>query len=144
MVTSKAPQHPITGNRQIVEISPYTITVSSASWGLNCLQLYNKKTGNNSYGNTQQNYKYEESSSGVNLDKIKDNNVIYNVSKLCNGKARCEIPINTDALGEDPLPNCVPKKLLIEYRCFAIDRMRTASSEYDSLIIDCDKLLERK
>ena len=109
--------------------SSYSITVERASWGLNCNSVYNDKYNSPS--------KSEEANSNV----TKEDNVLYKVSILCNGKSKCDIPINTDVLGADPFPGCGYKNLQIEYRCFSVDRLRKGKAAEGFLIIDCDKEL---
>ena len=65
--------------------------------------------------------------------------MLYSISNLCNGKNKCDILIDSNALGGDPLPTCGYKILEIEYRCFTIDRIRKASANDGVLTIDCDK-----
>ena len=78
----------------------------------------------------------------VDLSKIKEDNVRSAVSNLCNGKAVCDIPLDTATLGDDPLPICGSKILQIEYRCFSIDKLRIAKAATGAISIDCDKQLK--
>ena len=117
-------------------ISPYSITVSSASWGLNCRDYYARRN----YGKTQgYNNQDDIDAIAAALSKIKENNVLYKVSQLCNDKSQCEIAISTSVLGDDPIPNCGYKELRVEYRCFAVDRLRRAKSANDAIRINCDQ-----
>lgn len=107
----------------VVKTSPYAISIENASWGLNCKIV---------------------SSGGDNVKPdnaidIKENNVIYPVSRMCNGNSRCEIPLDSNYLGE-PMAGCA-KILEVEYRCYNIDRMRTARASDGVMTIDCDKQL---
>lgn len=114
-------------------ISAYNITISRASWGLNCKPFSATKTYNKNPAAS--NIDEELNDSG----KIKNNNVIYSVSKLCNGKPKCDILIDPTVLGEDPFPSCAYKELQVEYRCFSIDYLRKAKTMDGILTIDCDK-----
>ncbi len=119
-----------------VVVSPYSITISSASWGLNCRDYYTKRN----YGKTQgYNNADDDDALATALSKIKENNVLYKVSQLCNDKSQCEIAISTSVLGDDPLPNCGYKELRVEYRCFAVDRLRKAKSANETIRINCDQ-----
>ncbi|MEQ1705600.1 MAG: hypothetical protein ABL867_06450, partial [Rickettsiales bacterium] len=95
----------------IVKKSPYSITIENASWGMNC-----------------QNFPQPErdDSQGGNTISIKENNVIYPISRLCNGNPRCDIAVDSNFLGE-PMVSC-PKTLEVEYRCFNIDRLRKSKA----------------
>ena len=116
---------------QPLVISPYTITISRASWGLNC-RVDSENESNNDL---------DTSFGDVNAGKIKDNNVFSSISQLCNKKSRCDIVIDPRVLGEDPLPTCMYKELQIEYRCFSVDRLRKLKATEGIAIIDCDKQL---
>ncbi|MEZ5691484.1 MAG: hypothetical protein R3D71_07460 [Rickettsiales bacterium] len=116
-------------------LSPYKIVIERASWGLNCLKskLYQKQN------NTENSYNYYDDSN--DKGNRKENNVLYRVSQLCNGKSKCDFPINTYNLGEDPFPTCGYKILHVEYRCFEIDRLRVLETKNNQLNIDCDAML---
>lgn len=107
--------------------SKYTIMIERASWGLNCRTSTDKSVGGN----------YVQSNN--NDTEIKENNVLYRVSQLCNGKSKCDILIDPAVLGNDPFPNCGYKALQVEYRCFSIDRLRNSTVSGGILTIDCDK-----
>ncbi len=107
-------------------ISPYYITVIRASWGLNCLE----KANNYSENTSPQPY-------ADNSTPIKEDNVLLRVSAICNGKPTCQIPLNSNALGADPMPNC-SKTLQVDYRCFAVDRLRIGKADSGVLGIDCE------
>jgi hypothetical protein len=113
---------------QAVSNSPYTISIEQASWGANCQSPFSSSNNNddNSYEKTNQ-------------LKSRENNVLYNVSQLCNAKSKCNIPINQNFLGQDPLPSCGYKTLLVEYRCFSVDRLRKLEEREGIMSIDCDK-----
>lgn len=108
----------------VVHKSGYTITIENASWGMNC---------KNTPQPEQDEVRVE------NPIALTDNNVIYPVSRLCNGNSRCEIPVDSNTLGE-PMRSCF-KLLEVEYRCFNIDKLRKAKSSSGVLAIDCDQLL---
>lgn len=97
--------------KSLVENSPYAIKIEHAHWGLNCHTSENK-----------------------NVD-----NVLNRVSQICNGQSKCDILINTNMLGEDPVPNCGYKILQVEYRCFSVDRLHSIKAKEGGLSIDCDK-----
>jgi len=112
----------------VVETSPYKISIERADWGANCKNIVaNKRTDN-----------YLQPS---DPRKSTENNVLEPVKNICNDKPACDIPISGDALGGDPLPECGYKILQVEYRCFAIDRLRISKASEGSIVIDCDKLL---
>ena len=99
----------------IIQQSPtsqYNISIAHASWGMNCRTSFSYAGGIDAMGQVD---------NDVDLSKIKEDNVRSAVSNLCNGKAVCDIPLDTATLGDDPLPICGSKILQIEYRCFSID-----------------------
>lgn len=104
-----------------VERSPYTITIERASWGENCNSIIDKNKSDDA------------------VSTVRDNNVIYKVSRLCNGKPNCDISINSSSLGDDPMPGCLYKVLQVEYRCFSVDRLRKESASEGTININCDK-----
>ncbi len=118
---------PQSNTPSLIKGSPYTITIERASWGANC-HIAPTDKNNNSY----------LQSDDVNK-KTKENNVIKSVAQLCNGKAKCDILINPNTLGEDPFPACMYKILQVEYRCFSVDRLRKKEATEGVLAIDCDK-----
>jgi len=115
---------------QTLVISPYAISIYTASWGLNCREF--TKNGADTEYNTTNN---------ADIDKLRENNVLYQLSKICNGKPSCNIAVSPTMLGEDPMPSCGYKELQIEYRCFSVDRLRKIKTDESSVIIDCDKQL---
>ncbi len=127
-MSHKLAPHPETPS--LIKASPYKITIERASWGMNCQTA--KPTDQN-------NPTYLESDD--TRHKIKENNVLDNVSTLCNGLSQCDVLINPNVLGEDPIPTCMHKILQVEYRCFSVDRLRKISAKEDVLSIDCDKQL---
>ncbi len=131
MATEKQPV--VVSSEQSAPISAYNLTISSASWGLNCKALYTNRINSKNSANNN----FDEESD--EREKIKDNNVLYIVSQLCNGKPKCEIPIDPSVLGEDPFPSCGYKELQVEYRCFSVDKLRRMKATDGILTIDCDK-----
>jgi hypothetical protein len=115
--------------------SPYSITVIHASWGLNCRNSYVART-------TPQKddpFAYKPGTES----KLEEDNVLSIVSKLCDGKLKCTIPISPQALGGDPMPECGDKSLDVEYRCFSFDRPWLVQSSFKSLDIDCSSAASR-
>ncbi len=112
--------------------SPYTINIERASWGLNCLAYTKNKNTDN--------YMQPDPAN----TKLKENNVLSAVSRLCNVKSKCDIPIDPNVLGEDPAPSCGYKVLQVEYRCFNIDRLRSEKASEGVISIDCDKNLSNQ
>lgn len=108
-------------------LSPYIISIERASWGANCQSPFSENNGS------------DNSSKSSNQLKNMDNNVLYNVSQLCNAKSKCDIPIDQNFLGQDPLPSCGYKKLSVEYRCFSVDRLHKQEEREGIMRIDCDK-----
>lgn len=108
----------------VVKKSPYTITIENASWGMNCLHFPQPE--------------HDDTKSGNTID-LKENNVIYPISRLCNGNPKCDIAVDSNFLGE-PMVAC-PKALEVEYRCFNVDRLRKAKASDGIITIDCDKQL---
>lgn len=111
---------------QNIETSPYSINITRASWGLNCEPNHVNMNDVSDY--------YQSNSA----KKIKENNLLEAVKNICEGKSKCDIAIDTAVLGEDPAPSCLYKELSIEYRCFAIDRLRTTKRSGGTISINCD------
>lgn len=119
------------------EVSDYYISVAHASWGVNCST--NRVAGEAADTNAH----YRADSEAAEASKTKEDNVILAVSNLCNGRSKCIITPTPDVLGDDPAPNCPNKTIKVDYRCFAIDRLRTAQSTAgNALSIDCEKQLK--
>ena len=93
--------------------SNYAITVSHASWGLNC-PLY--ANGNNVLDRAY----VKKSANGEALPK--QDNVLQVIASTCNGATDCTIAISDDAFPGIAPTECVNKKLEVEYRCFSYDR----------------------
>lgn len=116
---------PLPGLQQTT--SPYSISISQASWGLNCRPSPSH---------------FEATSGGFAVDsstglKLAPGNVQANVAELCDGKPRCEIPLNFQPAGKDPAPDCPEKELEVEYRCFSFDRPWRIRSTSAPMVIDC-------
>lgn len=92
---------------------PRLIAVTHASLGLNCrnIAITNEATPHDAF-----------SSSKPQNPKLSEDNVFSAVSLKCNGSTECTIAVDDPELGEDPAPDCTPKTLEIEYRCFSYDR----------------------
>jgi len=90
----------------------YSIAITHASWGLNC-----KNTAVNS-DNSREAFLNK---SGAN-NKLHADNVLSQVSHLCNGATSCNVKGDETTFGSDPAPDCNDKMLEIEYRCFSYDR----------------------
>lgn len=91
------------------------ITITHASLGLNCRQF----------------------SANTNNLNIAPDNVLELISKKCSGLTECTIALETGELGEDTAPDCKPKTLEVEYRCFSYDRPRQLKATTGSLQLKC-------
>jgi len=113
----------------VIEPKPaaHVITVSHASWGVGCHELISPNTTAT-----------RDPFAGSNDNKIHPDNVLKAVAALCNGKPTCDVSIDPAVLGEDPLPNCAPKTLEIEYRCFSYDRPWIVKGTDGSVNLHCD------
>ncbi len=120
--------------KSIETISPYSVSIIHATWGINCRDYYAPNTATK-----DDPFKKSPDSNS----KLREDNVLEAVSKLCSGKLKCSIPINEKALGSDPAPDCSGKVLKVEYRCFSFDRPWIAESDGKKLDIDCSKAEER-
>jgi len=106
------------------------VSVFTASWGLNCnseiTRLRSQAVTINPDGSAQ-----------PRPELVTPNNVLLPVGEICNGRLRCNFPVNAAVLGVDPLLSCY-KELEVSYRCFSIDRLWTKKfSQGDTLSIDC-------
>lgn len=110
--------------------SPYSITIISASLGLNCSKMgfVNEQSSRDPFAN----------SNPPSSNDLKLNNVLPKVSELCNGKVRCEIKNSEAILGINTKTFCINKQLEVEYRCFSFDRpwVLKALAE-ETIAIDC-------
>jgi hypothetical protein len=114
---------------QEAAVIPHVISIIHASWGMNCKDIAIVQDGmpQDAFGNPQT----------VN-PKIKLDNVFGPVSMECNGKTECEIQADDAKLGEDPAPECTPKTLEIEYRCFSYDRPWRVKASSGPLKLKCE------
>jgi len=118
--------------------SPYFINIVRASWGLNCIESL--KYMNEYSEGREAGY---NAGNSIDFSKVKENNVLTAVSNICNDKSSCVFPIDISALGEDPLPSCGNKVLQVDYRCFSVDKLRSANEiSGGNLSVDCDKQLK--
>ncbi|MBY0355322.1 MAG: hypothetical protein K2Q12_06275, partial [Rickettsiales bacterium] len=88
------------------------LQIDSASWGMNCMQFASRIPP----------FKPTKEDEVAPLPLRRDN-VLRVVSRLCNGNESCEIAINEETLGRDPIMNCT-KELRVEYRCEEMERVR--------------------
>lgn len=114
---------------QEIPVVPRVISITHASWGLNCknIAIIQEGTPQDAFGNPQT----------VNT-KLKEDNVFGPVSLECNGKTECEIQADGSTLGDDPAPECTPKMLEIEYRCFSYDRPWRVKASSGPLKLKCE------
>ena len=121
-------QKPAQAPAQGSVVSRYSISISQASWGVNCQarsSLYDEQTN--------------DGFSKATGTPLKPNNVFRPVSQACNGKVSCDI--TRTVLGPDPDPECPEKLLEVEYRCFAYDRPWKVRGFDNQLTIDCRRLI---
>lgn len=114
--------------------------IDSASWGLNCNELYSI------YKQREQEMARAQKSTGQGKAPaapkspatiISPNNVLDKVKELCEGKPKCSFPANAAVLG-DVFSNC-SKTLEVGWRCFNYDKLHTQTVQNGaSLTIDCD------
>lgn len=66
-------------------------------------------------------------------------NVLALLSKLCNHKIACSVPVSKDLLGGEATP-CMIRELSVEYRCFAVDRpWKVTAREGSTLEMKCEQ-----
>ena len=118
----------ITNNVAAVKPS-HTLSIIHASWGLNC-----KSTVINNDANKDAFLNKNDQNT-----KLKEDNVLGPVSRLCNGNVKCDITLGESSLGADPEPNCNNKILEIQYRCFSYDRPWNVKSKGSSISLKCDQ-----
>lgn len=110
---------------------PHMIAVTHASLGLNCrnMAISNDATPHDAFSNGK----------SANTKLVEDN-VFPAISLKCNGLTECVFALDDPDLGEDLAPDCNPKTLEIEYRCFSYDRpwIVKASSGAVRLICNTD------
>ena len=107
----------------------YSIAINHASWGLNCRDtaIISDKTRDAFLNKTDPN------------EKLREDNVLGPVSRLCNGNADCDITPDENTLGTDPSPACGTKVLEVEYRCFSYDRPWNIKKLGGNVTIHCDQ-----
>lgn len=76
--------------------------------------------------------------SAASISGIFADNVKNQVVALCEGNASCHIPVNRGFLGDVFAIQCFNKNLLIEYRCYAFDKKKSAKGAAGTLTINCD------
>ena len=103
------------------------IAVTHASLGLNCrgMAIQNEAVPQDAFNGA-----------GAN-PKLAEDNVFGAVSLRCNGRTECEIAVDDPGLGEDPAPECRPKVLEVEYRCFSYDRPWRVKASSGSVKLLC-------
>lgn len=119
--------------------SPFEITISKATWGLNCLK--EPKQSSHSQSNNAPSGRADDPFWKTSQNKpiiINENNVLSRVKALCDKRLICRIQPNSKALGPDPAPNC-SKTLDVEYRCFNYDRPWYAQATKEPLVINCNR-----
>jgi len=117
-------QTPQPGDRQI--------HIISATWGENCnaeiARILTESPPANASGKTPPAEKPKP---------IARDNAMEALGKACNNKFDCTVKVNAKTLGFDPIATCF-KKLVLDYRCFEIDRLNTLTvSQGETLKINC-------
>ena len=102
------------------------IIISHASWGMNCNPYLLENTINTN------NMRKKNLKTAYTKD-----NIFKEISLQCNGKLTCDINAANPWLKHDPQPECTPKSLEIEYRCFSFDRPWRTSTTGGSITLDC-------
>ncbi|MES2983909.1 MAG: hypothetical protein V4735_01830 [Pseudomonadota bacterium] len=116
------------------------ITIYSATWGENCNEAIqqtlaarthiplNKDKDKDADGNPIEHEK---------LQKVLPNNALSAMSALCNGKLSCNMRVDSETIGFDPMMSCF-KKLQVSYRCYSYDRLISQSlNDGDTLAMNC-------
>ncbi len=94
------------------------IQVHKASYGLNCNARIRR------YGNQ-------------NAEPVNPNNVLLDVSRICNGQETCTIEVKDTSFSKQFASGC-SKELEVEYRCFSWDRpWKAFGAPYEQMVIDC-------
>lgn len=118
------------------QLQQSVIQVVRANWGLNCnkAKIPQKSGRPSAAGRFEFEYGNEE-------PRIYENNVLDAIQRKCGHKPRCTIANNADSIGFDVAPLCADKQLVIEYRCYAFDRLwRITIPHRGSGSIDCSKV----
>jgi hypothetical protein len=103
------------------------LQIDSASWGLNCMKYAEKLPVRKALA--------EDEAPPIPLRR---DNVLRPISSLCNGQPYCEFWVDSETLGQDPIPSCT-KEFRVEYRCNDLDRVRRMSfyDTQESVLLDC-------
>lgn len=109
----------------------YALSVTHASWGLNCrgMLINTPAPTSSAFANKQD----------QPTNALREDNVIGVVAPMCNGNMDCQITADEATLGKDPAPGCNNKELVIEYRCFSYDRPWVAKSSSGSITLHCEQ-----
>jgi hypothetical protein len=91
----------------------YAITIIRANWGLNCLPA-----------------------DVPELSEL-ENNAAETVKAHCEGQKSCRVLLDKLPLGPGPVALCQPKMLVVDYRCFNLDRIHRAQFSYGALALQC-------
>ncbi len=59
------------------------------------------------------------------------------IEGLCNGKKECSIVVDAVFASENLSENCNKKSLMVEYRCFAFDRLQSVKAASGILLVKC-------
>lgn len=103
------------------------LQIDSASWGLNCMKYAEKLPP-----------KPRLSEDEPTPIPLRRDNVLRAVSSLCNSQPYCEFWVDSETLGQDPIPSCT-KEFRVEYRCNDLDRVRRVSfyDTQETVVLDC-------
>jgi hypothetical protein len=113
---------------QTITKTSYNISVIHASWGLNCPLYVNDKANSLDQAYVQ---------GKPNNSKPSADNVLKQVSELCNNEEKCSITASSDVFGDILPTDCAEPQLAVEYRCHAFDRPWRDQTTSGSLDIDC-------
>ncbi|MCI5049593.1 MAG: SUEL-type lectin domain-containing protein [Rickettsiales bacterium] len=103
------------------------IDIHSATWGENCNYVLDLKRKDYARRNLPTD----------GLDNMERNNVLHKMKELCGGKFTCQIKATPKVLENKKHPSC-RKRLDVEYRCFAYDRLwQVKAAMGENLVIDC-------
>lgn len=106
------------------------IEIVRATWGLNCNQIID-------YAIDRIRKNPELRKKGNIPERVQPNNVRRIISDACAGKPACQFEATSEALKINPYHTCM-KQLLIDYRCFSYDQLRTLkANERDKVVMDC-------
>jgi hypothetical protein len=117
----------------VVEESPRKIDVVRASWGLDCIgsQFRTRKATTQAAGD------FVKGDEQVGLT---ENNILKQITDLCENKVSCTVKNHIEFYGFDPAPGCQYKTVVVEYRCYEFDRLWRLIVPYDQKgAIDCTR-----